>query len=75
MCRKRCGQSLCAQLRRSAQALVERQAAFELCGLDSNMLDPGKATMHVVNLAEPCFDINKRAYDEMRQSVTYIMHR
>ncbi|KAI9058660.1 acetyl-CoA synthetase-like protein [Trametes sanguinea] len=59
----------------SVEALIARQkAAFEHWGLDPNLLDSGKATMYVVNLAQPYFGLSQGEYDEMRQSVTQIIH-
>ncbi|KAI0633130.1 acetyl-CoA synthetase-like protein [Trametes polyzona] len=55
--------------------IVERQkAAFREWGLDVPLLETGKVVFHVVDLAKPKFGLTEEAYDELRRSVTQIIH-
>ncbi|KAI8996302.1 acetyl-CoA synthetase-like protein [Trametes punicea] len=59
----------------SVQALAARQKdAFKQWGLDATLLDSGKVVSHAVDLAKPNFGLSREAYDEMRDSVTQILH-
>ncbi|OSD00720.1 acetyl-CoA synthetase-like protein [Trametes coccinea BRFM310] len=59
----------------SVKALGARQkAAFEQWGLDASLLDTGKVTLYAVDLAKPNFGLSKEEYEEMRESVTQIIH-
>ncbi|KAH9851221.1 acetyl-CoA synthetase-like protein [Lenzites betulinus] len=66
-------------LNREASGLVKtletrQKAAFEQWGLDVSLLTSGKAVFHVVDLAKAHFGVSKEAYEEMRSSVTQIIH-
>ncbi|KAI0772397.1 acetyl-CoA synthetase-like protein [Trametes elegans] len=59
----------------SAQALEARQKeAFKQWGLDLGLLTPSRVTFHAVDLAMPQFGLSKEAYDEIKNSVTQIIH-
>ncbi|KAL1943361.1 hypothetical protein VTO73DRAFT_4436 [Trametes versicolor] len=59
----------------SVQALEARQkAAFEQWGLDGALLTSGRVTLHVVDLAKTNFGLSGEVYEEMRSSVTQIIH-
>ncbi|KAI0350560.1 acetyl-CoA synthetase-like protein [Trametes cingulata] len=59
----------------SVQALEKRQReAFRQWGLDEALLDGGKAVFYAVDLAKSNFGLSQEAYDEMRSSVTQIIH-
>nr|UXY92114.1 ATP/NADPH-dependent carboxylic acid reductase [Trametes cinnabarina] len=59
----------------SQKALSVRQkAAFEQWGLDASLLESSKVALYAVDLAKPYFGLSEDAYEEMRKSVTQIIH-
>ncbi|CDO77398.1 hypothetical protein BN946_scf184857.g4 [Trametes cinnabarina] len=60
--------------RRGSNALQRQHAQFRARGLDESLLDSAKFRMVEVVLHEPGFGVEPAVLDEVRQSVTHIMH-
>ncbi|KAI0743085.1 acetyl-CoA synthetase-like protein [Daedaleopsis nitida] len=59
----------------SVQASKKRSwEAFRQWGLDEALLEGGRVVFYAVDLAKPRFGLDQAAYDEMRTSVTQIIH-
>ncbi|KAM5541012.1 hypothetical protein V8D89_005323 [Ganoderma adspersum] len=59
----------------SVEALAKRsREAFKQWCLDESLLSGGRVSFHAVDLAKPEFGLNRALYDEMRTSVTQIIH-
>ena len=60
---------------RSSTSLMARsEEAFQLWGLDVTLLHSGKVSLYTVDLAQLQFGLGEAVYDEMRKSVTHIIH-
>ncbi|KAI0681684.1 male sterility protein-domain-containing protein [Cerioporus squamosus] len=59
----------------SEESLEKRnRAAFRQWGLDESLLDSGRVSFHPADLSKPNFDLGEPLYEEMRNSVTQIIH-
>ncbi|KAI0631526.1 acetyl-CoA synthetase-like protein [Trametes polyzona] len=60
--------------RKGSRALERQHAQFRARGLDETLLESPKFTLVEVALHEPGFDIQPELLDEIRRSVTHIIH-